>query len=76
MHYVTEPDLVHKLYANIVQLMLLCLDYFARVDGWPLRDIFVGNCTVAMISPAQYAAFNESHDRRLMEYAPGFERGS
>jgi hypothetical protein len=67
--YVTEPELVHKLYANITQLMLLCLDYFPRVDGWPLRDVFVGNCTVAMLSPAQYAVFNESADRCLMEHA-------
>jgi hypothetical protein len=69
VHYAAEPDLVHKLYANIAQLTLLCLDYFPRVDGWPLRDIFVGNCTVAMISPRQYATFNEPHDRRLMQYA-------
>ncbi len=69
VHYVTEPELVRKLYANVAQLMLLSLDYFPRVDGWPLQDIFIGNCTVAMISPAQYAAFNEPQDRCLMEYA-------
>jgi hypothetical protein len=69
VHYATERALVHKLYANIAQLTLFCLDCFPRVDGWPLADIFVGNCTVAMISPRQYAAFNEPHDRRLMEYA-------
>ena len=69
INYITEPQLVHKLYANITQLMLLCLDYFPRADGWPLENIFVGNCTVAMLSPAQYAAFNEPEDRRLMEYA-------
>jgi hypothetical protein len=49
--------------------MLLCLDRFPKVDGWPLENIFVGNCTVAMISPRQYAAFNLPEDRRLMEYA-------
>jgi len=69
VHYVTEPGLVRNLFANITQLMLLCLDYFPRVDGWPLKDIFIGNCTVAMISPAQYAALNEPQDRCLMEYA-------
>ena len=69
VQYVTEPELVRRLYAHIAQLMLLCLDYFPRVDGWPLQDIFIGNCTAAMISPAQYAAFNEPQDRRLMEYA-------
>jgi hypothetical protein len=69
VHYVAEPELVRKLYDNIAQLTLLCLDYFPRADGWPLRDVFVGNCTVAMISPAHYAALNEPWDRRLMEYA-------
>jgi hypothetical protein len=69
VHYVSEPGLVHNLFASITQLMLLCLDYFPRLDGWPLTDIFVGNCTVAMISPAQYATFNEPEDRCLMEYA-------
>lgn len=67
--YALVPELVHSLYANIAQLMLLCLDYFPRVDGWPLKDIFLGNCTVAMISPSQYATFNEPHDRCVMEYA-------
>ena len=76
VHYVTEPELVRRLYANIAELMLLCLDYFPRVDGWPLQDIFIGNCTVAMISPAQYAAFNEPQDRCLMEYGARSVRGS
>lgn len=67
--YVTEPDLVHRFYGNIVQLMLLCLERFPAVDGWPLKDIFVGNCTVSMISPRQYAEYNYPQDRRLMEYA-------
>lgn len=69
IHYVTEPGLVQRLYANVSQLMLLALDYFPRVDGWPLTDIFVGNCTVAMLSPAQYTALNAPQDRCLMEYA-------
>jgi len=69
LDYATEPDAVRRLYANIADLMLLCLDYFPNVDGWPLTDIFIGNCTVAMISPAQYATFNLPEDRRLMEYA-------
>ncbi len=68
VQYVTEPELVQRFYANITQLMLLCLDYFTRVNGWALRDIFLGNCPVAMISPAQYAACNAQHDRCLMEY--------
>jgi len=67
--YMTEADSVRRLYANITQLMLLCLDRFPPIDGWPLRDVFIGNCTVAMISPRQYAEFNEPADRRLMEYA-------
>ncbi len=69
MDYVDRPDLVRKLYANITQLMLLCLRRFAKEDGWPLTDVFVGDCTVSMISPRQYAAINAAEDRRLMEYA-------
>ena len=67
--YVDQPALVHRLYENITELTLLCLDYFPKVDGWPLRDVFIGNCTVSMISPGHYAAFNLAYDRRLMEYA-------
>ena len=60
---------MRKLYANITQLMLLCLRRFPKEDGWPLTDVFVGDCTVSMISPRQYAAINAPEDRRLMEYA-------
>jgi len=67
--YMAEPDLVRKLYENITDLTLLCLDYFPKVDGWPLEDVFVGNCSVSMISPDHYAALNYPCDRRLMEYA-------
>jgi hypothetical protein len=69
LDYADAPDTVRKFYANITQLMLLCLKRFPQEDGWPLADIFVGNCTVSMISPRQYAALNASEDRRLMEYA-------
>ena len=69
LDYAVDPDAVRRLYRNITQLMLLCLERFPRVDGWPLTDIFLGNCTVSMISPRQYAVLNESEDRCLMEYA-------
>ena len=69
MDYVDDPDTVRKFYGNITQLMLLCLVRFPQEDGWPLTDIFVGDCTVSMISPRQYAALNAPEDRRLMGYA-------
>jgi hypothetical protein len=69
LDYVTRPDLVEKLFDNITGLMLLCLDFFPCVDGRPLAGVFIGNCTVSMISPAQYAAINAPHDRRVMEHA-------
>ena len=75
LYYAVDPDAV-RLYGNITQLMLLCLDRFPKVDGWPLKDIFLGNCTVSMISPRQYAALNEGEDRRLMEYARSIRPGS
>lgn len=69
MDYVDAPETVGKFYSNITQLMLLCLDRFPKEDGWPLNDIFIGDCTVSMISPRQYAALNAPEDRRLMDYA-------
>jgi len=69
MNYITNPQLVHALYKNILQLMLLCLDYFPKIDGSPLKHVFVGNCTVAMISPSQYRSLNFPYDRQIMEFA-------
>jgi hypothetical protein len=69
MDYFSAPDSVHKLYDNIANLTMISMDYFQQIDGWPLTDVFVGNCSVAMISPAHYAQFNYQYDRRLMEYA-------
>jgi len=67
--YISNPGLVQKLYENITDLMLCCMDRFQQADGWALPEVFVGNCTVAMISPEQYARMNYPYDRRLMDYA-------
>jgi hypothetical protein len=64
-----EPDLLRAFYRNVTDLMLLCLDYFPAIDGRRLSTVFVGNCTVAMISSAQYDACNRESDTRLAEYA-------
>ena len=64
-----EPDLLRALYRNVADLMLLCLEYFPGVDGRKLHTVFVGDCTVAMISPAHFAAFNLEPDSRLAEFA-------
>ena len=66
-----EPALLASFYNNVTELMLLCLEYFPAVDGRTLHTVFVGDCTVAMISPAQYAAMNLEHDRRLAAFALG-----
>jgi hypothetical protein len=66
-----EPELLRAFYRNVTDLMLLCLEYFPGVDGRRLSTVFVGNCTVAMISPAQYEACNLESDRRLAEHARG-----
>lgn len=73
--YAERPGLVHKLYDNITQLMLLGLECFSALDGWPLRDVFIGDCTVAMISPEDYARFNYPQDHRLMEFARAIGAG-
>jgi len=67
--YALRPELVATLFESITQLMVLCLDYFPAFDRRPLGDVAVGNCTVAMISPASYCAVNEPFDRRLMDFA-------
>jgi hypothetical protein len=67
--YLENPGLIRKFYANITELMLLSLRYFPELDGEPLKDVFVGNCCVSMISPESYTALNEPCDRTLMEYA-------
>jgi hypothetical protein len=64
-----EPDLLAAFYDNVTELMLLCLEYFPAVDGRKLHTVFVGDCTVAMISPAQYAAMNLKPDSRLAAFA-------
>ncbi|MEW6359872.1 MAG: hypothetical protein AB1696_26280 [Planctomycetota bacterium] len=71
LDYADNPERVLKLYRNIHDLMLLCLRYFPAVDRRPLRNVFVGNCTVAMISPRHYRTCNESFDRNLMGFAQG-----
>jgi hypothetical protein len=69
LDYITAPDLVRHFYANITDLMILAMDQFQKADGWPLTEVFVGNCSVAMISPASYARINYPFDIQLMEYA-------
>jgi hypothetical protein len=64
-----DPDLLRAFFRNVTDLMLLCLEYFPEMDGRRLSTVFVGDCTVAMISPAQYEACNMESDRRLAEHA-------
>jgi hypothetical protein len=64
-----EPGLLRAFYADVTDLMLMCLEYFPRADGRTLHTVFVGDCTVAMISPADYAANNLGPDLRLAEHA-------
>lgn len=64
-----NPPLVARLYENVAEVMLRCLEYFPRLDGRTPADLFVGNCAVAMISPATYRALDEPFDRRLMDHA-------
>jgi len=69
MYYVTEPNLIKKLYANITQLMLLCLDYFPIIDEEPLKDVVIGNCSVSMLSPDHYRDCNFAYDLDLVNFA-------
>lgn len=67
--YEDDPSLLRLFYRNVTDLMLLCLDWFPRLDGRRLAHVFVGDCTVAMISPRQYEACNLAFDGELSRYA-------
>jgi hypothetical protein len=67
--YLDDPPLLRGLYRNVTDLMLQCLRLFPRADGRRLSHVFVGNCTVAMISPGQYADCNLDFDRELAGFA-------
>lgn len=67
--YADAPDALRSFYRGVTDLMLLCLRTLPALDGEPLSTVFVGNCTVAMIGPRDYARCNEDFDRALAEYA-------
>jgi hypothetical protein len=64
-----DPDVLRDFYRSVTDLMLICLDELPRDDGRRLHTVFVGNCSVAMISPEHYRDTNLGPDRRLCEYA-------
>jgi hypothetical protein len=64
-----DPELLSLFYRNVTDLMLLSLRELPAVDGRPLEHVFVGDCTVSMISPASYSEVNFSFDRELAERA-------
>lgn len=67
--YMDDPGLLKAFYRSVTDLMLLCLRAFPAADGRPLSNVFVGDCTVAMISPRQYADCNAAFDRELADFA-------
>ena len=67
--YEDDPALLRAFYRNVTDLMLLALDRFPKLDRRRLSHVFVGDCTVAMISPRQYGACNIAFDRELSRYA-------
>lgn len=73
--YMDDPELLKTFYRGVTDLMLLCLRAFPAADGRPLAHVFVGDCTVAMISPGQYAACNAEFDRELADFARSIGAG-
>jgi hypothetical protein len=63
--YEDDPQLLRSFYRNVTELMLMCLERFPLLDGRPLDHVFVGDCTVAMISPRQYEVCNLDFDSEL-----------
>lgn len=67
--YVEDSRLLRTSYRGVTDLMLLALRIFPDRDGRGLPLVFVGNCTVAMISPRQYAECNAGFDAELSAFA-------
>ena len=67
--YIENPDLLRKLYRNITELMIMAVEYFEKVDELPATSLFLGNCTVAMISPGSYESINMEYDKEFVNYA-------
>jgi hypothetical protein len=67
--YADDQQLLKRFYRNVTQAMLIALRVFPSRDGRRLREVFVGDCTVAMISPESYARCNLDFDRELAEFA-------
>ena len=63
-----DPEMIHKLFDLITNMILVSYDYSCKIDGWE-SQLGVGNCTVAMLSPQIYAEFVRPYDMRIMEYA-------
>ena len=63
-----RPELVHKLFDLITNVMLLSYDYFSEIDG-TRTPLGVGNCSVAMLSPKIYRQFCYPYDLRIMNHA-------
>jgi len=69
--YLENPELLRKLYKNITGLMIMAVEYFEKIDKLPVNSLFLGNCTVAMISPDNYQSINMESDVGFIDYAKG-----
>lgn len=67
--YIENPELLRKFYRNITELMLISFEYFGKLDKRPLKNVFIGNCTVAMISPVHYMDCNFAFDTEILRFA-------
>jgi len=67
--YAEDPQLLRQFYRSVTDLMLTALRIFPSYDRRDLTEMFVGDCTVAMISPRDYARCNLSFDRELADFA-------
>ena len=63
-----DPEMIHKLFDLITNMILMSYDTFCKIDG---RDypMGVGNCSVGMLSPDIYTEFVRPYDMRIMEHA-------
>ena len=66
--FTDKPEVIHKLFSLITNMLLLSYDYFSEIDNyWP--PLGIGNCSVAMLSPRVYKKFCLPCDKAVMEHA-------
>jgi hypothetical protein len=67
--YLESPEIVCQLFQNITRLTILCIECIEQIDGMNGKaPLALGNCSVTMISPADYLRCNLDMDSWFHQY--------